>query len=247
MARASQLNGDEQDHRMTVGQTPAVHSLEDIGEHLRAARLERHISLREMARRISVSPSFVSQVELGKAKPSLGTLYSFLSELGLSLDELMPSSVDSAARDPEEQGSMRYFPLSTNGMLPWQAPASPVQKSDSRRSVQLTGVTWERLTSHDDPLVDFLHVTYEPQAESCPREQLMRHSGIEYGVVTKGRLTVQVGFEVYELQPGDSISFDSGTPHRLSNDADVTCTSVWVVVGRRFMPSGGETPPHHAL
>lgn len=247
VARASQLNDDEQKRRVTGGQTPAVHSLEDIGEHLRAARMERHISLREMARRIEVSPSFVSQVELGKAKPSLGTLYSFLSELGLSLDELMPSAGDGSSGEPEAAGDMRFFPLSTNGVIPWQPPASPVLKADSRRMVQLTGVTWERLTSHDDPLVDFLHVTYEPQAESCPREQLMRHSGIEYGMVTEGRLTVQIGFEVYELQAGDSISFDSGTPHRLSNDGHVTCTSVWVVVGRRFMPSGGETPPHHAL
>ena len=244
MAKTSRPKADGQSRQGNGARAPMTDSLEDIGEHLRAARLERHISLREMARRISVSPSFVSQVELGKAKPSLGTLYSFLSELGLSLDELMPRSEDSPAPDPEAESNLRQAPLSTNGTLPWQAPVSPVQKADSRRMVQLTGVAWERLTSHDDPLVDFLHVTYEPQAESCPRDHLMRHSGIEYGVVTHGRLTVQIGFEVHELESGDSISFDSGTPHRLSNNADVTCTSVWVVVGRRFMPTSGETAPH---
>lgn len=224
----------------------ALQSLADIGDHLRAARLAKNISLREMARRIEVSPSFVSQVELGKAKPSLGTLYSFLSELGLSLDELMPSEPVVPPEPEPEEGESSLPPLGTMSGIPWTAPLSPVQRGATRRMVQLTGVTWQRLTSHDDPLVDFLHVTYEPQAESCPPERLMRHSGIEYGFVTAGRLQVQVGFEHYDLAAGDSISFDSGIPHRLSNEGDITCTSVWVVVGRRFMPSASDdAPPHH--
>lgn len=223
---------------------PSREALESIGNHLRAARLQRNISLREMARRIDVSPSFVSQVELGKARPSLGTLYSFLSELGLSLDELMPSEA------PAPQPAFARAPghdtaPASNAAWPWAAPTSPVQRADSRRLVQLTGVTWQRLTSHDDPLVDFLHVTYEPGAESCPQEHLMRHIGVEYGVITSGRLTVQVGFEQYELGEGDSISFDSATPHRLSNEGELTCTSIWVVVGRRTN-ANGEVAAHGA-
>lgn len=226
--------------------TSAPQSLADIGDHLRAARLEKQISLREMARRIEVSPSFVSQVELGKAKPSLGTLYSFLSELGLSLDELMPSGPAPAQQPVRDETVEALPPVGTASGIPWTAPASPVQRGATRRMVQLTGVTWQRLTSHDDPLVDFLHVTYEPRAESCPPERLMRHSGIEYGFITAGKLSVQVGFEHYELAAGDSISFDSGTPHRLFNGGNVTCTSVWVVVGRRIMPSASDdAPPHH--
>jgi transcriptional regulator with XRE-family HTH domain/quercetin dioxygenase-like cupin family protein len=220
---------------------PSKESLESIGNHLRAARLERNISLREMARRIDVSPSFVSQVELGKAKPSLGTLYAFLSELELSLDELMPPADPS----PAPSAGPVSVPNESNAMppvaaWPWSTPASPVQRGDSRRMVQLTGVTWQRLTSHDDPLVDFLHVTYEPGAESCPREHLMRHVGVEYGFMTSGSLTVQVGFEFYNLEAGDSISFDSATPHRLSNESEEACTSVWVVVGRRTGLGAGD-------
>ncbi len=55
----------------------AAGSLETIGSRLRQARLQLNISLREMARRINVSPSFVSQVELGKARPSVGTRDAF--------------------------------------------------------------------------------------------------------------------------------------------------------------------------
>ncbi len=211
----------------------------DIGTHLRAARMERGLSLREMARRIGVSPSFVSQVELGKAKPSLGTLYGFLSELDLSLDELMPPA---AAEVPQKVARIRQKPADierTRGSLAtgsfpdmWMPMASTAQPWTDHPMVQMKGVTWRRLTA-DDPLVDFLHATYEPGSESCPLEHLMRHEGHEYGHIISGRLHVQIAFETYVLGAGDSINFPSTTPHRLANEGTETCTSTWVVVGRR--------------
>ncbi len=48
--------------------------------------------MRELARRVGVSASLISQVELGKASPSVGTLYAIVNELGLSLDELLLGS-----------------------------------------------------------------------------------------------------------------------------------------------------------
>jgi transcriptional regulator with XRE-family HTH domain len=206
-----------------------VDPMADIGTHLRNARVNRNLSLREMARRVGVSASFVSQVELGKAKPSLGTLYGFLSVLDLSLDELMPSNgsplgfVDAAQSD----GAPRIY-----------ASAAPVgvdhvcQPWTNHPLVQMRGVTWRRLTG-DDPMVDFLHVTYDPDSESCPSDNLMRHDGHEYGHIIDGGLRVQIGFETFDLAPGDAINFPSTTPHRLSNVGSSPCTSVWVVVGRR--------------
>ena len=43
---------------------------------------------------------------------------------------------------------------------------------------------------------------------------------------------VTVGFEDYVLEPGDSISFESSTPHRLHNDGEVAVHAIWVVLGR---------------
>jgi quercetin dioxygenase-like cupin family protein len=62
---------------------------------------------------------------------------------------------------------------------------------------------------------------------------MVRHGGREYGVIVTGRLEVQVGFETYSLGPGDSIHFDSSTPHRLSNPHGQPCTAVWFVLARR--------------
>ncbi len=53
-----------------------------MGQRLRAAREAAKMSLRELARRVDLSPSFISQVELGRAAPSVGTLFAMTSELG---------------------------------------------------------------------------------------------------------------------------------------------------------------------
>lgn len=183
------------------------------------------MSLRTLAKLIDVSPSFVSQVELGKASPSVATLYALVAALGLSLDDLMPEEggVEEQA-EPEAPES--------RSVVAWPTIRTHVQRGNARRRIKMAGVTWERLTHDADPIVDFLQVTYEPGSASCPEDDLMRHGGREYGHMISGRLDVQVGFETYELHPGDSINFDSSTPHRLSNPFDEPAVALWVVVDR---------------
>jgi transcriptional regulator with XRE-family HTH domain len=190
---------------------------DNLGAAIRAAREARGLSLRELARRVDVSPSFVSQVERGKANPSVGTLYALVSVLGVSLNQLLGGPAD---------------PVQLLAPDSWPRIEKAVVRRGERGRVQMSGVVWERLTA-DDPLVDFLHVEYAPGSASCPPEDMVRHGGREYGVVVTGRLEVQVGFETYSLEPGDSIHFDSSTPHRLSNPHAEPCTAVWFVLARR--------------
>ena len=68
-------------------QTPAEIG-ESVGQQLRAHREEARLSLRELARRLEISPSALSQIETGKSRPSVSTLYAIVTELGASLDEL---------------------------------------------------------------------------------------------------------------------------------------------------------------
>jgi transcriptional regulator with XRE-family HTH domain len=196
---------------------PAEVTGEGLGAAVRAAREGRGLSVRELARRIAVSPSFISQIERGKANPAVGTLYALVTELGVSLNELLGGPV---------------APPPTVTQQAWPRIEQPVVRAGERDRVQMSGVVWERLSA-DDPLVDFLHVEYQPGSASCPPEDMVRHGGREYGVITSGRLEVQVGFETYSLAAGDSIHFDSSTPHRLSNPHDEPCTGVWFVLARR--------------
>ena len=58
-----------------------------MGERLREARTARRLSLRKLAERLGVSPSLISQIETGRAEPSVSTLYAIAAELDVSLDE----------------------------------------------------------------------------------------------------------------------------------------------------------------
>lgn len=106
-----------------------------------------------------------------------------------------------------------------------------LQRVSSRRVIDLaSGVRWERLTPQTDSRVDFLEVIYEPGGHSIDSGRPVRHDGHEYGVIISGRLRADVGFEVYRLEAGDSIAFESTTPHQYWNESDAPVHAIWVVV-----------------
>jgi transcriptional regulator with XRE-family HTH domain len=194
------------------------HDLDGIGERLRDERVKAGLSQRELARRIGLSPSLVSQIESGQSKPSVGTLYAIVTELDLSLDRLMRG--DDYDVTPNGGGAAAHHP-------------GPVVHPGERKTVELaSGVRWEQLAAEAEEAVDFLEAIYEVGGASTPDLSLMRHHGREYGYVVSGRLGVQFGFEEHELGPGDSIAFDSTLPHRLFNKGDVPVHAIWFVVGR---------------
>jgi transcriptional regulator with XRE-family HTH domain len=201
----------------------------EVGARVRRAREQRGIGLRELARRINVSPSLISQIERGKAMPSVATLYAMVSELDVSLDSLFADVGEAENQVSRGRGDSTPTPHSTS--TGDGNPNRPV-RSDSREAIKLaSGVTWERLTSGEDPVADFLHVIYEPGGASS-EQGLVRHAGREYGYVLSGRLGVAVGFERFELGPHDSIAFDSAHPHRLWTIGAEPVHAVWCVVGR---------------
>jgi transcriptional regulator with XRE-family HTH domain/mannose-6-phosphate isomerase-like protein (cupin superfamily) len=230
-------------------------ALDIVGSRVREERLRQKIGVRELARRVGVSASLISQVELGKASPSVGTLYAIVNELGLSLDELFfqqshtrrgrgrdveAPAADTATqpREPEPADPAAPTPAPGHAQAwssdPLARAVEPVVRHGSGKAIQLaTGVRWERLAPPTPQDVDFLQVAYQPGSESCPPDSLMRHSGHEYGHVISGRMGVTVGFDTYELGPGDSVAFDSTMPHRLFAIGDETVEAIWVVVGRR--------------
>jgi transcriptional regulator with XRE-family HTH domain len=192
--------------------------LEGIGDRLREERVKARISQRELARRLGLSGSMISQLESGLSKPSVGTLYAIVTELNLSLDRVI------RGEDFPDEGTS---PPARDG------EPGPVVHSDERQAIDLaSGVRWEELTASSEDGVDFLLATYEVGGASTPDESLMRHHGREYGYVISGVLGIQIGFDEYELHPGDSIAFDSTRTHRLYNKGDVPVEAVWFVVGR---------------
>jgi transcriptional regulator with XRE-family HTH domain/quercetin dioxygenase-like cupin family protein len=210
----------------------------DLGHRLRTAREQKNIGLRELARRLGVSPSLISQIETGKTEPSINTLFAIVSELELPVNEIVFQSrhASSQATDAPKTGNGRASGRADGALranVP-EAAESPVQRGTNRTSISLeSGVSWERLTAQPDHNVDFLILRYPPGSESTPPDSLMRHNGTEYGYILKGRLQVSIGFDTYEIGPGDSIAFDCTQPHRFATVGDETVEAVWFVVGRR--------------
>jgi len=198
-----------------------------VGSRLRTERERLGISLRELARRIGVSPSLVSQIELDRVNPSVSTLYALVTELGMTMSDVFGDSRPGEPVVRQLRGG--------DGLA---------ERPETRRVINLaSGVRWERLTPHSDSDVEFLYVVYPVGAASCPEDALMTHGGKEYGYVTSGVLGVRVGFEEYELGPGGSIAFDSSSPHRLWAIGDEPVHAIWVVIGREADLRAHTIPP----
>jgi transcriptional regulator with XRE-family HTH domain len=203
------------------------------------------VSLRQFARELNVSASFLSQLETGKAQPSVATLYSICGALNLSVDDLFAeepavgevastiakssSGVTSLteARFGQVEGE-KFREGSHSPSRTFEGVRSPVVTRADRKVINLdSGVTWERLTAITGKESNFLFVRYDVGGSSSAHGNLLRHMGTEYWYVLCGVLEVTLGFETYRLNAGDAISFDSHTPHRMVNPGDVVTEAIW--------------------
>jgi len=70
-----------------------------IGQRIREERLRRGFNLRSLARSVNVSASHISQIETGKCRPSVSTLYDITSVLGVSIDDLFAAPAGGGVAD----------------------------------------------------------------------------------------------------------------------------------------------------
>lgn len=217
-----------------------------IGEKLRAVRQQRQMSLRELANRADMSASMLSQIETGKAYPSVRSIYSIAAALAVPVDYFFPepggNNTLSPGSDSNAAGEMtasemreakvnRALEVAALEFIPRVQSPTPVVHANARPTIELRGgVTWSRLTALAEAGAEFLEITYASGATSGAN--MSHHEGREFGLVLEGELVVELGFELYTLSPGDSIIFDSATPHRLTNKSAQPMRALWVVLNR---------------
>lgn len=216
----------------------------NVGSLIRRERQKQGLSLRELARRVGVSASMLSQVETDRTRPSVSTIYAIATELGLSIDALLSdheaagAAADGAAHVLGGAAAAGGAAGARDAMGPAQAELNcQLVQPEKRRKLELeSGVTWELLSDLLPHLVDFMYVSYEPGGRSSSSGKLMRHTGTEFAFLLRGKLKIQVGFDEYVLQPGDALSFDSSQPHLLVNEGTEPAEGIWFVLGRRLTP-----------
>jgi transcriptional regulator with XRE-family HTH domain/quercetin dioxygenase-like cupin family protein len=209
--------------------------MDNLGSRLKDIRLRAGLTLRELARKAAVSPSFISQIENGKSQPSVATLYAFAQLLNVSIDELFdqrggeverPALVDGWGPNGDKNPSNAWHPSEYANRV------SVVHPSHRSSLTMAEGVVWERLAATPEHAVNFMKITYAPGATSTGGGDLVSHEGYEYGYVLKGTLEIVVGSETFTLNAGESMGFDSMIPHRLRNVGEGEFEGIWFVHGR---------------
>ena len=171
-----------------------------IGERIRSKRKKARLTVDEVAEKIGLSQSMVSQLERGKAKPSLDTLWKLSILLGVSLsyffEGIEKQSVFVSRREEHEILKMRH-----------------------------KNVQYKVLAPLNGRKIEFFEITVSPDQG----EELVcyPHNGEEGGIVVQGELEVIIGNESYLLKQGDSIYFDSTHPHAFRNPGETPSIAIW--------------------
>jgi transcriptional regulator with XRE-family HTH domain len=161
-----------------------------IGSRIRAFRLDKGLTLSELARRAGVSKSLVSQIENSKANPTVETLRAIAAALEVPVFALFL-----------EEDSSHSAVVRKNERITLTVPDSQAVR--------------ELLTPDLQRAMVLLISRIPPGATSSP--SAVSHKGEECVFILRGNLVVHLQDETHLLKAGDFLYFDSRLPHFFAN------------------------------
>ncbi|QDT17013.1 helix-turn-helix domain-containing protein [Alienimonas californiensis] len=169
-------------------------NLVELAQRIRSRRLDRRLTLEEVASRTGQTRSWLSKVENFRITPSLPALAEIAAALDVPLSELFDGL--------EER------------------PALVVVRQDERKRIdrdQAEGnasvyesLAHKRAARSMDPFL----VTLPP---GTAQEEALPHPGEEFLFVQTGTVRFEYDGETFQLSAGDSLYFDANHPHRIVN------------------------------
>jgi transcriptional regulator with XRE-family HTH domain len=193
------------DTAATAEPNNAEDDFQRIGRRVLELRQAHRYSLRDLARLSGLSPSFLSQVERGRGEPSISALKRIASALEVELLYFFSTTKDAESKMVARAGTGQRLPA-------------------------MNGVEFRLLTNESDTRLEPIYGRYDPGGQTG--EEPMVHntapSAVEWGWILTGRFKVWVGDDVFILNPGDSIFFQSSLPHRIQNIGDDVGEYIWV-------------------
>ncbi|QGP92571.1 HTH-type transcriptional regulator PuuR [Neomoorella glycerini] len=168
----------------------------EIGATIRAQRLAKGLSVRELARLTGLSPSAISQIETGKSVPNVLTLKAIAEALDISVISFLFDELDSRI--------------------------SLVKPDERRRLIRNSTPTGdlieEFLTQGRNFQMEPAIIIVPPGANSG---KPISHPGEEFIYVLEGQLKYTLeGIKEYELEEGDSLYYPCTIPHSWFNPAE---------------------------
>jgi transcriptional regulator with XRE-family HTH domain len=170
---------------------PAEHTLERaIGAQVRLLRRTHELSVSDLAAAAGLSIGMLSKIENGQISPSLATLQSIATALGVSITNLFAAFED--RRDCS-------FVKAKQGVV------------IERRGTKVGHVY--QLLGHalgGEIAVEPFLITLKKDAVPYTA---FRHAGVEFIYMLTGEVIYRHGEQTYHLRPGDALLFDSGAMH----------------------------------
>ena len=172
--------------------------MQNLGKRLKTLRNERGLTLAQLGEKVSLSASYLSQIERGVATPSLPKLAVIARALEVEIAYFFEDNVSSPR---------------------------PVRSNQGRRLRDTGDAIVELLTVEtSNKKIQPYRIVCQP---GTSRDRLPTHLGEECGFVLKGQLTVTVGEESFVLEAGDSIHYHTLQPHSWRNEGDEECIVIW--------------------
>ena len=181
----------------------------EISEKLRVMRKSRRMTLKEVADRAGCTSAYISQLEKGRANPSIATLKKIASVFDVRIVDFFLDN------DDEEQNEV-------------------VVRRNQRKTMDFNkgSAVMESLTrTTDKKRMQALCSRIRPGGGSNGQ---YTHEGEEFGIVLAGELEITVGDRVYFIREGDSFYFSSTKPHGFYNRTEEDAVVIWVTCPPSF-------------
>ena len=191
-------------------------NLVELAMRLKQLRLDRGMTLEQVATDAGLTRGWLSKVENFRVTPSLPALSSMAATLGVSLADLFEGLDERPALVIVRKGEGEFM-----------------QRDEEESSYTYEGLAHPRPARRMDPFV--LTV---PPGGSRPQKD---HGGEEFMHVLSGRIHLDYDDESHKLGPGDSAYFDGTRPHRLRNTGKATARLLIVYDGVADVQPGGGT------
>lgn len=180
--------GDEPGAATDGSEEPRVEA-STIGEGIRHERLRRGLTLAQLASRVSLTVSALSQIERGASDPSISSLRRIAQAFGIPMFQFLVGS----------------------------APREIVVRHDHRTRLSFPDrdLEYELVSADASGEFEVLSLSLTPGASSGTRPST--HPSEECSVVLRGTILAEVAGATYVLGAGDSIKIHRELPHRFTN------------------------------
>jgi transcriptional regulator with XRE-family HTH domain len=169
-----------------------------LGQHLPASEKRRGYQEKNLAERSRCKVEVIEALEEGKLSPSLAPLLQIARGLGVHLGALLADKT--IRRSCHYQ---KYKQRESCCSIFWNSYCIRFQ------TLEFQPLAYNKAGRHMEPFVIDVHPTV---SEDC---MFSIHEGEEFIYVLTGKIQISYGPDVYILSPGDSIYYDSTTPHEV--------------------------------